>query len=351
MKLDALLKKPLWLYAAVSGLAVVLMAVASAVWAPQWQNWEERLASRTWSLANPQATERRVVVVDIDEKSTQALGPWPWPRERVATLLSGLDAYGVNLKVVDVLFEGAQDAAQDQKLALALKAGAPTVISQLFALNPQAQLKSGQLAGAMGTCPANSTANQPFGTPAFGFMGAETLLAQSSAGVGHITPIIDADGSIRRVPAVVCYEGNAYPALAVAGLAAATGAQPVWRNTQAGLFSTGSAPGRPSVTGSIFVFGSSPKWFGLAENNLVFVSNSTCTSRPTTISQPFGSSVLCCGADDALLMTHAPIRQQHGTWFVHQVLAQAPAHRLASCAHQFQTEHSLPHGLQGSLEW
>jgi adenylate cyclase len=241
MKLDTFLKKPLWLYAAVSGLAVLLMSVASALWAPQWQSWEERLASRTWSLANSQATERRVVVVDIDEKSTQALGPWPWPRERVATLLSGLDAYGVNLKVVDVLFEGVQDAAQDQKLALALKAGAPTVISQLFALSPQAQLKSGQLAGAMGTCPANSAANQPFGTPAFGFMGAETLLAQSSAGVGHITPIIDADGSIRRVPAVVCYEGQAYPALAVSALAAATGAQPVWRNSPAGLFSANSA--------------------------------------------------------------------------------------------------------------
>ena len=241
MNLAALLKKPLWLYAAVSTVAVLLMALVSAIWAPQMQQWEERLASRTWSLANPNATERRVVVVDIDEKSTQALGAWPWPRERVATLLSGLDAYGVNLKVVDVLFDGAQDAAQDQKLAAALKAGAPTVISQLFALSPQAQVKSGQLAGAMGTCPANSTAQNPLGTPAFGFMGAESLFAQSSAGVGHITPIIDADGSIRRVPAVVCYEGQAYPALAVAGLAAATGAQPVWHTTQTGLLSSSSA--------------------------------------------------------------------------------------------------------------
>lgn len=241
MKLDTLLKKPLWLYAAVSVLAAVLMASVSAVWAPQMQQWEERLASRTWSLANPNATERRVVVVDIDEKSTQSLGAWPWPRERVATLLTGLDAYGVNLKVVDVLFDGAQDPAQDQKLAAALKAGAPTVISQLFALSPQAQVKSGQLAGAMGTCPANSSAQNPLGTPAFGFMGAESLFAQSSAGVGHITPIIDADGSIRRVPAVVCYEGQAYPALAVAGLAAATGVQPVWHTTQTGLLSNSSA--------------------------------------------------------------------------------------------------------------
>ena len=244
MKIEALLKKPLWLYGVVSALSVLVMALVSTVWSPQLHQWEERLASRTWSLASPDATERRVVVVDIDEKSTQALGPWPWPRERVATLLTALDAYNVNLKVVDVLFEGAQDPAQDQKLAQALKAGAPTVISQLFALNPQAQLKSGQLASAMGACPANSQANAgnlPFGTPAFGFMGAETMFAQSSAGVGHITPIVDSDGSIRRVPAVVCYEGQAYPALAVASLAAATGAQPVWRNAQAGLFSAGSA--------------------------------------------------------------------------------------------------------------
>ena len=244
MKIEALLKKPLWLYGVVSALSVLVMALVSTLWSPQLHQWEERLASRTWSLASPDATERRVVVVDIDEKSTQALGPWPWPRERVATLLTALDAYNVNLKVVDVLFEGAQDPAQDQKLAQALKAGAPTVISQLFALNPQAQLKSGQLASAMGACPANSEANAgnlPFGTPAFGFMGAETMFAQSSAGVGHITPIVDSDGSIRRVPAVVCYEGQAYPALAVASLAAATGAQPVWRNAQAGLFSAGSA--------------------------------------------------------------------------------------------------------------
>ena len=145
MRTEALLKKPLWLYGVVSALSVFVMALVSTVWSPQLHKWEERLASRTWSLASPDATERRVVVVDIDEKSTQSLGPWPWPRERVANLLTALDAYNVNLKVVDVLFEGAQDPAQDQKLAQALKAGAPTVISQLFALNPQAQLKSGQI--------------------------------------------------------------------------------------------------------------------------------------------------------------------------------------------------------------
>jgi len=241
MKLVQLLKKPMWLYALSSALAVALMAVVSAVWAPQLSQWEERLASRTWALANQDATERRLVVVDIDEKSTQALGSWPWPRERVASLLSGLDAYGVNLKVVDVLFEGAQDPAQDQKLADALKAGAPTVIAQLFALSPDSQVKSGALGGALALA-TNSAfcspgAASPF-TPAYGFMGVQPLLAQNSAGVGHITPILDTDGSIRRVPAMVCFEGQAYPALAVAGLVAATGAQPMVSTNKPGLFTT-----------------------------------------------------------------------------------------------------------------
>ena len=245
MKLAQLIQKPMRLYAMACALALALMSLVSAVWAPQLSQWEERLASRTWSLANQDATERRLVVVDIDEKSTQALGPWPWPRERVATLLSGLNAYGVNLKVVDVLFDGAQDPVQDQKLAAALKAGAPTVIAQLFALNPDAQVTSGALAGALGACSPSSAS--PF-TSAFGFMGAQPMLAQSSTGVGHITPIVDTDGSIRRVPAMVCFQGQVYPALAVAGLAAATGAQPVVHTNKPGLFNS-SAPQTIDVGG------------------------------------------------------------------------------------------------------
>jgi adenylate cyclase len=194
-------------------------------------------------MADSSATERRVVVVDIDEKSTQALGAWPWPRDRMAQLLNGLDAYGVNLKVVDVLFDGEQNAAQDAKLVEALQAGAlqtgalqtqnskaPTVISQLFALSPDAQVKSGMLAGALepGAGSANSNTTCPSAaTQAFGFMAAAPAFAQSSQAVGHITPVVDPDGNIRRVPALVCFEGKAYPALAVAGLSAATGAQPV----------------------------------------------------------------------------------------------------------------------------
>jgi adenylate cyclase len=54
-------------------------------------------------------------------------------------------------------------------------------------------------------------------------------LLQSGLGVGHITPVVDPDGTIRRVPALVCHQGQTYPALVVSALAAATGSQPQWR--------------------------------------------------------------------------------------------------------------------------
>ena len=47
---------------------------------------------------------------------------------------------------------------------------------------------------------------------------------------------------------------------------------------------TGNAPGSPRVTGSMFVFGSSPKRLGEPEKSFVRVASSTWTSSPTTIS-------------------------------------------------------------------
>ncbi|GAA5023456.1 hypothetical protein GCM10025794_09530 [Massilia kyonggiensis] len=50
------------------------------------------------------APEPRVLVVDIDEATLKKLGPWPWPRARVADLvellLTNYRARGVALDIV-----------------------------------------------------------------------------------------------------------------------------------------------------------------------------------------------------------------------------------------------------------
>lgn len=209
-------------------LALLVVVVLQTSMAPWLSGWNDRLSSRTWSLADSQTQERRVVVIDIDEKSVQALGPWPWPRDRVAQLLQALDQQGVGLKVVDILFDGAQ--AQDPALTQALQSGAPSVIAQLFALNPQHTVQTGTLTGALGAMGAAGAGACPPGTPsAFGYMAPAASVLTAGQGVGHITPAIDPDGTIRRVPALICHQGQTYPALVVSALAAATGAQPQWR--------------------------------------------------------------------------------------------------------------------------
>ena len=214
-------------------VALLLVLALQASLAPTLNAWNDRLTSRSWSWADSTNQERRIVVIDIDEKSVQALGTWPWPRERVAQLLQALDQQGVGLKIVDILFDGPQ--AQDPALAQALQSGAPSVIAQLFALHPQHNVQTGRLTGALSTMGATGPGSCPPGTPiAHGYMAPTASLLSAGQGVGHITPVVDPDGTIRRVPALICHQGQTYPALVVSALAAATGAQPQWR-PQSGL--------------------------------------------------------------------------------------------------------------------
>src|SRR5215475_2633260 len=51
-----------------------------------------------------EATERPVVIVDIDEKSLKSVGQWPWPRTRVADLITRLTQMGALVIAFDIVF-------------------------------------------------------------------------------------------------------------------------------------------------------------------------------------------------------------------------------------------------------
>src|SRR6202790_655857 len=49
-------------------------------------------------------TSRPVTIVDIDEKSLAKLGQWPWPRTRIADLVTNLTKLGAVVIAFDVIF-------------------------------------------------------------------------------------------------------------------------------------------------------------------------------------------------------------------------------------------------------
>ena len=109
MKLPAFLKfsANTWIRIA-AGLAVVLaFLVNEAGWyefrfIQQMELWayDQRLR-----LFLPKTLDPRVVILDIDEKSLNAEGRWPWSRDKVALIVRQLfDKYAVRVVGFDVAF-------------------------------------------------------------------------------------------------------------------------------------------------------------------------------------------------------------------------------------------------------
>jgi adenylate cyclase len=210
---------PGWMRAAAVALAVLLGGIVGLV-APHALNAiDERADNITWRMSDAQRQERRVVVVDIDEKSVQALGPWPWSRDTLARLVDGLNHYNVGLKLYDIVLPDAKQG--DAQLLQALAAGGPNVWGQVFSLNPEIQVASGQPFGGLdfGPCPSITATG-------FGYVANQAGLMGGNTTAGHISPIIDSDGAVRRLPAFVCWQGRSYPSLTLAGLLAADGGAP-----------------------------------------------------------------------------------------------------------------------------
>lgn len=166
---------------------------------------EEQSGDFIWRVAAKRQDERRLIIVDIDERSLQEIGPWPWPRSIQARLSQRLAEQGASLQILDLVFFDPR--ADDGVLASRFRETRP-VLGQVFALEQGGEPRIGRLAGALAwpTCPA------PFQV-ARGFLANVPGIVPGL--VGHITPRISRDGVIRHQPAVICYDERAYPSLAI----------------------------------------------------------------------------------------------------------------------------------------
>ena len=160
--------------------------------------------------------ETRITVVDLDESSIAAVGPWPWPRSRIADLLETLAAqYGARAIGVDIVFPSPADAAGDARLA-ALGEIAPVVFAQALDFVPRtpAMISGHAVFGA----PPVPGGGHWRGAPATGYMANHAGLASARC-VGNIGLQPDADGLIRSVPLMASWHGQPAPLLPLAMLA------------------------------------------------------------------------------------------------------------------------------------
>jgi len=195
---------------------IALVAILLTIWA-EWipaptqsyfaNEWLRDQFVRARASIEP---EMRVAVIDIDESSLAAVGPWPWPRGRIADLLENLlgtyEARGVAL---DLVLPERADAGGDARLAMLAEHG-PVVLAQAFDyVTRPFPVRVGQPAGGK---PVAGIQNS---TEASGFIGNHSGLA-GARHVGNIGFVPDQDGTIRRLPMQTSFEGKVYPTLSKA---------------------------------------------------------------------------------------------------------------------------------------
>jgi adenylate cyclase len=89
-----------------TGLLAIILLFFVRVDDPNWLQFMRAKVFDTYQQIKPRALEDNgpVTIVDIDEKSIDALGQWPWPRTTIAALIDRLTELGAKVIAFDVVF-------------------------------------------------------------------------------------------------------------------------------------------------------------------------------------------------------------------------------------------------------
>jgi len=180
--------------------------------------WRERLQDLQWQWLPEATASDTVVIIDIDDGSLASIGRWPWPRDTVAKLVDTLfGQYQAAVVGLDILFPEAGTPPAADALLGSIAQRQPLVFAQVFdqdAANPGrgfGRLLAGQ------ACPPGMPVPE-----ARGWLGVSPTFGPLPR-AGHISPLIDADGNIRRAWPLLRYQQQCYPSLALAVFDALSG--------------------------------------------------------------------------------------------------------------------------------
>jgi adenylate cyclase len=160
------------------------------------------------------ATQNSIYTVNIDEKSLEQYGQWPFPRDVYAGIIKDLYDRGAGLVVFNVLMPEPDRSGKDAILAETMKKY-PVVLSNV----PAQQTKNEPRvpgSAVLGPEHLNTIVRYP------GMIANISVLENSAVGVGTTNTLPEIDGVNRRLPLIVTVDGKLYPNLAIETLRVAT---------------------------------------------------------------------------------------------------------------------------------
>ncbi len=184
--------------------------------------------------------ENKIVIVDLDERSLQAEGQYPWNRIKLGQLTEKLRDNGALVIGFDITFPEPDRSIRDLLAPIDLAGLEPSFVETLELIEPQ--INSDQyFAKAMGSgvdvvlsvnFNQRNSASYNDLPPSIidigeqlasrvtvlnmeGFTGNIAILQEAAKGTGVMNQQLDADGVVRRVPLLIRYGTQLYPTLSL----------------------------------------------------------------------------------------------------------------------------------------
>ena len=152
--------------------ALVLLLACAAELLPFLRHVDNLVRDSFYHFTPASSSPSNVALVLIDDASLHQIGRWPWPRARIADLVSRLHDSGTKVIGLDILFAEPQSAAEDGALASALRSAGNVV-----------------LVSKLGDAGDGSHWVEPL-----------PLFRQTATAIGHAQAALDTDGVCRRFP-------------------------------------------------------------------------------------------------------------------------------------------------------
>ncbi|MDI1261940.1 MAG: adenylate/guanylate cyclase domain-containing protein [bacterium] len=220
------------------GLALLLFLALLLSLPKEWRSVSRERAfdmvlTADRQLRRPVPQGQAVIVVDIDRRSLDAMGPWPWPRETMARLMEAVAEGKPSVAAIDILFS---EPDVRSPAALARQLGALTNNQALIAQAGELPDGDKRLAAAIKTVPVALgfviDADRPGVVPGVPVLQRHSVpldgiwrgvggsvpvapLLDAAKGLGALSLPGDADGRIRRVPLLVAAGEAMRPGLAM----------------------------------------------------------------------------------------------------------------------------------------
>jgi HD-GYP domain-containing protein (c-di-GMP phosphodiesterase class II) len=185
-----------------------------------------------------------VAIVDVDDRSLSTIGQWPWRRDVVGRLITRLRNAGASQIAMDIMFAepdrygqpedgegratGNKPTPPDAALAAALRDGR-VILGYGLTFDEAPRAQPACVLHPIGLAivqPPDEMTHEPL-FHATGAVCNLPILAEAAAASGFLNAAPDADGILRRVPLLADLDGRVYPSLALAAVAAATGARDI----------------------------------------------------------------------------------------------------------------------------